>query len=109
MQLALGQKPALQVGDLPRPVAAHFRCHPAIVWLGTDELRKIVTKHPQIRVEQLQYLHYAIRDGVYYVEKYRPNCVTIYYIVDERTYVIGLKPTSRGSRGMGSDLFLHRQ
>ena len=99
MQLALGKPPALQVGDLPRPVAEHLGCHPAIVWLGTAELGKIVRKHgDQIKVENLQCLPYAISDGVYYKDQNRPNCVTVYYR-DKYTnlqYVIGLKPANRG-------------
>jgi len=99
MQLAMGRPPALQVGDLPRPVAQHLKCHPAIVWLGAAELSKIVKKHgSEIKLEQLQCLPFAIRDGEYYSEIKRPNCVTVYYR-DRDTklqYIIGLKPASRG-------------
>jgi hypothetical protein len=99
MQLAAGSLPELYVGDLPRPIAEHLECHPAIVWLGTDELRKIVRKHGHaIRVE-LQCLYMAIRDGSYYSEPERPRCVTIYYRESETelSYVIGLKPACAGT------------
>jgi hypothetical protein len=100
MQLAMGQLPALQMGDLPRPVAEYLKCHPAIVWLGPNELTKIARKHgDDIKLEQLQCMPFALRDGEYYTEDRRPNCVTIIY--RERTaglqYTIGLKAAGRGS------------
>jgi hypothetical protein len=99
MQLARGKPPALQVGDLPRPVAEYLKCHPAIVWLGTPELRKIVNKHSPIRVEQLQRLPLAMQDARYYLEPARPHCVTAFYFepTSERQYILGLKPASHGS------------
>ena len=99
MQLAQGTLPALQVGDLPRPVAEHFKCHPAIIWLGTKELAKIVSKHSDIRLEQLQSLPYMIRDGTHYLEAIHPNSVPIFYrsAAEARWYIIGVKPASRGS------------
>jgi hypothetical protein len=108
MQLAMGQLPALQMGDLPRPVAEYLKCHPAIVWLGPNELAKIVRKHgDDIRHEQLQCMPFAIKDGEYYTEECRPNCVTIIY--RERNvglqYTIGLKAAGGAARS-GSKRFI---
>lgn len=110
MQLSRGKPPALHVGDLPRPVAEQLKCHPAIVWLGTQELSKIVTKHSSIRVEQLQCLPAAIRDGHYYLEQQRPFCLTVFYTeaATGREYIIGLKFCKTRIRSLGSDLFLYR-
>lgn len=60
---------------------------------------EIVTKHSSIRIEQLQCLAAAIRDGRYYLEPARPHCVTAFYRepTAERQYIVGLKPTSGGS------------
>jgi hypothetical protein len=97
MQLAMGRLPALQVGDLPRPVAEYMHCHPAIVWLGAQQLQKIVRDHPEIRVEQLQCLPFAIHDARYYCDKERSNCLTAYYTAELRgQYLIGIKPAIRG-------------
>lgn len=99
MQLVAGKTPALQVGDLPRPVAEFLGCHPAIVWLGHREVQKIVRKHgDSINVPHLQSLPFAIKDGSYYSDPSRTNCVTIYHRFshDELQYVIGLKPADRG-------------
>jgi len=100
MQLVAGKLPALQVGDLPRPVAEHLGCHPAIVWLGHNEVQKIVMKHGDcINVPQLQCLPFAIRDGAYYFEPNRLKSVTVFhrFANDDLQYVIGLKPADRGS------------
>jgi hypothetical protein len=66
MQLAMGQKPALQVGDLPRIVAEYLGCHPAIVFLGHRELMKIGGKHGEIKHAELQQLPFMIAKGAYY-------------------------------------------
>jgi hypothetical protein len=98
MQLVAGQKPSLQVGDLPRPVAEYLRCHPAIVYLGHSEVLKIVRKHREIRVEELQCLPYAIANGEYRDDPQRGQCVTVYYNESTRNklYIVGLKSACRG-------------
>ncbi len=60
IQLVCGQKSSLPVGDLPQDVAKYLGCHPGIVYLGHKEVLKIVRKHPEIRVEELQCLPFAI-------------------------------------------------
>ncbi len=98
MQLVAGQLRSLQVGDLPRPVAEHLKCHPAVVYLGHKEVLKIAGKHKEIIVPHLQYLPYAIKEGSYYEEAPRPLCVTILYTDKEtsKSYLIGLKSAGRG-------------
>jgi hypothetical protein len=39
MQLAMGQRPNVIVGDLPTPLSRILGCHPAIVYLGRKECR----------------------------------------------------------------------
>ena len=60
IQLVCGQKSSLPVGDLPQDVAKYLGCHPGIVYLGHKEVLKIVRKHREIRVEELQCLPFAI-------------------------------------------------
>jgi hypothetical protein len=60
MQLVSGQKSSLPVGDLPQDVAKYLGCHHGIVYLGHKEVLKIVRKHPEIHVEELQCLPFAI-------------------------------------------------
>src|SRR5580700_5202100 len=71
MQLVSRQRTSLQVGDLPRIVATYLQCHPAIVYLGHEEILKIVHKHPEIRVEELQCLPFAISKGEYREDRQR--------------------------------------
>jgi hypothetical protein len=100
MQLVAGQKKTLPVGDLPRDVAEYLGCHPAIVYLGHREVLKIVNKHGEnVRVEQLQCLHLAIRDGEYRADPGRKRSVSIYYQnpYDGHLYLIGIKPADKGS------------
>ena len=60
IQLVSGQKSSLPVGDLPQDVAKYLGCHLGLVYLGHKEVLKIVRKHPEIRVEELQCLPFAI-------------------------------------------------
>src|SRR5262245_8522458 len=98
MQLVAGQKTSLPVGDLPHDVAKYLKCHPAIAYLGHKEVTKIVRKHGDVRIEQLQSLPYAIKDGEYRDDPGRGNCVTIYWEnpTDRALYLIGLKSASIG-------------
>lgn len=98
MQLGRGQKPALQVGDLPRPVAEYLNCHPAIVFLGHRELLKIGGKHKEIGAAEFQQLPFLIKCGRYYEDARRPRCVTVFYELpsDGKLYVAGLKAAARG-------------
>jgi hypothetical protein len=98
MQLVSGQKPSLQVGELPRVVAEHLGCHPAIVYLGHEEVLKIVRKHPKIRVEELQCLPFAIAKGEYREDHERGKCVTVFYNepTKNKLYLIGLKSACAG-------------
>lgn len=94
MQLVMGQKQALTVGDLPRIVATAVGCHPAVVYLGHREVAKIVRGHGDgIGVEQLQCLTFAIKDAEYRLDAMRRNALSLYYHnpVDNEFYVIGLK------------------
>jgi len=90
MQLVSGQKSSLQVGDLPRTVASYLRCRPAIVYLGHEEVLKIVHKHSEIRVEELQCLPFAIAKGEYREDRQRGRCVTIFYKspINNKLYII---------------------
>jgi hypothetical protein len=98
MQLVSGQKSSLQVGDLPRIVAEYLGCHPAIVYLGHNEVIKIVRKHSAIRVEELQCLPFAIAKGEYREDQARGKCVTVFYNEPSKNklYIIGLKSACRG-------------
>jgi hypothetical protein len=99
MQLVSGQKRSLPVGDLPIIVANYMNCHPAIVYLGHKEVIKIVGKHGEkIRVEQLQCLPFAIKNGEYRADHARNRTVSIYYRnpFDKELYVIGIKAASKG-------------
>jgi hypothetical protein len=98
MQLALGQRQALTVGDLPRTVAEYLRCHPAIVYLGHRELKKIFDKHGEIAVAQFQQLPFAISKGKYLYDAKRRQSVTILYKSpdDNLIYLAGLKATDSG-------------
>ncbi|WP_045369001.1 hypothetical protein [Methyloceanibacter caenitepidi] len=99
MQTLLGQKDALPVGDLPRPVAEHMRCHPAVVFLGSNEIKKIRMKHPEIGYEELQLLFLAIREGEYRTDdQRRERCATVFWTFKEtgETFVVGLKSASQG-------------
>src|SRR5208337_5479177 len=79
IQLVCGQKSSLPVGDLPQDVAKYLGCYPGIVYLGHKEVLKIVRKHPEIRVEELQCLPFAIALGEYREDAHRERCVTIFY------------------------------
>jgi len=99
MQLFAGQKPSLQVGELPRPVAAHLRCSPGVVYLGHNEFRKIVGKHTEVCVADVQLLHDAVRNGRYYSdEQGRSNCATIIHErgSEEMAFLVGLKVAEKG-------------
>jgi hypothetical protein len=98
MQLVSGQKSSLPVGDLPRAVAKHLGCHPAIVYLGHKEVLKIVRKHPEISVEELQCLPFAIAQGEYHEDTCRAQCVTIFYNepTKSKLYIIGVKSACSG-------------
>lgn len=99
MQLALGTKKSLQVGDLPEAVAQHMGCHPAIVFLGHRELIKITKKHQEIEVTEFQYLSIAIREGCYRTDDQdRLHHVTVLYERPDNgvTYLIGLKAAEKG-------------
>jgi hypothetical protein len=112
MQLVSGQKPSLQVGDLPRVVAEHLGCHPAIVYLGHEEVLKIVRKHPKIRVEELQCLPFAIAKGEYREDPERGKCVTVFYNepTKNKLYLIGLKSACAGGEvGFSPSIGLRRK
>jgi len=98
MQLVAGQRKSLQVGDVPFLIAQRLNCHPAIVYLGHKEVLKIVGKHGEgIRVEQLQTIWLAIRDGEYRSDPNRTNkAISVYYRepVSSELYVVGLKRVS---------------
>jgi hypothetical protein len=99
MQLVAGRKQSLPVGDLPRGIANYMNCHPGIVYLGHREVIKIVGKHGEkIRVEQLQCLPFAIKDGEYRADPARGGSVSIYYRnpFDNELYVIGIKAAAKG-------------
>jgi hypothetical protein len=99
MQLANGQRTSLPVGDLPRPVAEHLGCHPAIVYLGSKEFAKIVRKHSELKVAEFQQLPFAISKGKYLQDEARPRSATVIYRSNEdrRLYLVGIKSAGRGS------------
>lgn len=98
MQLALGQRPHLFMGELPRPVATYLRCSPGLVYLGTREFHKIANKHPEIRREEFQSLPHFIRWGRYYSDARRSNCLTLfaYGLENRQLYLCGLKAAENG-------------
>ena len=93
IQLVCGQKSSLPVGDLPQDVAKYLGCHPGIVYLGHKEVLTIVRKHPEIHVEELQCLPFAIALGEYREGAHRECCVTIFYNepIKNTLYIIGVK------------------
>lgn len=99
MQLATGLRSELAVGDLPRPVASYLRCDPAIVFLGTAVMKKVVTKHQVADWEPFQLLPLVVRDGIYYRDAARSNCVTVVYSHPEtgKLYLTGIKSASSGA------------
>jgi hypothetical protein len=110
IQLVSGQKSSLPVGDLPRDVAKYLGCHLGIVYLGHKEVLKIVRKHPEIRVEELQCLPFAIALGEYREDAHRECCVTIFYnepikntLYFDRSANIGYGRGKRVSRAIADD------
>ncbi len=98
MEFAAGRKPAIQVGDLPRPVAEFLRCHPAIVWLGIETFYKIAKKHPEIAVAEFQQLFLLVASGAYYLDPDRPRSVTVYRQLADSPefYMTALKSAAGG-------------
>lgn len=97
MEFAAGRKPAIRVGELPRPVAELLHCHPAIVWLGLETFYKIARKHPEIAVAEFQQLYFLIAKGTYHRDPARPNCVSVHSpLVDEALCTAALKAADRG-------------
>lgn len=98
MQLALGQRPYLLVGELPRPVATYLGCNPGLVYLGRNELMKITFKHKEIAREELQCLPHMIKSGRYLTVSDRANCVTIIAagLATDLLYQCGIKATANG-------------
>lgn len=98
MQLAMGQKTSLVMGDLPRPVAAIMNCHPAVVYLGNNELHHIASSHKEIQREELQMIPWLIKGGSYYFHHQFPKCLTVFgeLMHDGKLYTIGLKSANGG-------------
>ncbi|MCL6707443.1 hypothetical protein M8R20_10560 [Pseudomonas sp. R2.Fl] len=98
MQLALGHRPHLLVGDLPRPVAAFLGCHPAVVYLGHETMLHIAEKHPEMKREEFQMMPYLLRSGSYYFQPGRPRSVSVFGSLDHdrKRYMIGLKSAEKG-------------
>lgn len=98
MQLALGQKAHLKMGDLPRPVATLLKCHPAIIFLGKDEFRHIASSHPEMKREEFQLVPWLVKNGSYYLDPGRKNQVTIFGRLDhdEKLYTLGIKAVDNG-------------
>ena len=99
MMLAIGTKPELKVGDLPRPVAEYLGCHPAVVFLGYKEFQKIAKKHDKIRREEFQTLPIMIKKGRYIKDAGRRNCVTVFYSDPDsgNIYTAGIKSACQGA------------
>lgn len=98
MQLGLGLLKSVPVGDLPRVVAVHLGCHPAVVYLGYKELYKIAGKHTDVAYREFQFLPYMISDGRYVSDPKRASAVTVFYRNPENglLYTAGLKSAERG-------------
>jgi hypothetical protein len=98
MQLALGQRDHLKMGDLPRTVAEITGCHPAIVYLGKREFWHIARSHPEMQREEFQLVPWLLKDGSYYVDERRPNQMTIYGRLqhDRKLYALCLKAVDHG-------------
>lgn len=99
MQVILGQRPVLTVGNLPRPVADHLKAHPGIVFLRHIELKHILSDHTYILPYDVMHLTFAIESGAYYEDPKRKNAVTcLYHNQDSgRFYTVGIKTASNGS------------
>ncbi|MEQ8446910.1 MAG: hypothetical protein RIB57_13575 [Pelagibacterium sp.] len=98
MQLAVGQKTSLVMGDLPRPVAAIMNCHPAIVYLGHNEFRHIASSHLEMQREEFQMIPWLIKGGAYYFHEGYPKSLTIFGELahDNKLYTLGLKSANGG-------------
>lgn len=98
MQLAMGRKPNLVMGDLPRPMAALMNCHPAIVYLGHKEFHHIVTRHKEMQREEFQLIPSLIKTGTYYAHDQYPRSLTIFgeLLHDGKLYTLGLKSANGG-------------
>lgn len=98
MQLALGQRPNLTMGDLPRPVARIMNCHPAIVFLGHKEFQHIASSHKEIQRAEFQLIPWLIRDGSYYFHAQYPKSITVFgqLMHDNKLYTLGLKAAGGG-------------
>jgi hypothetical protein len=99
MQVILGQRPVLTVGDLPRPVATYLKAHPAIVFLRHSELKHILSDHTYIAPFDVMNLTFAIEKGAYFEDPKRKNAVTCIYrnADNDRYYTVGIKTASNGS------------
>lgn len=98
-QLITGKRHPLTVGDLPRRVAEHMGCHPAVVYLGRKELFHILETHQNdISLDHVQQFHLAIRDGRYVANPKTNRRVDLFYRAtpDDRPYLIGIKSAERG-------------
>lgn len=99
MQVILGQRPVLTVGDLPRAVASHLNASPGIVFLRHIELKHILKDHTYIAPFDVMHLTFAIESGAYFEDPKRKNAVTCLYrnADNDRYYTVGIKTASNGS------------
>lgn len=108
MQLAMDQRDSLTVGDLPRPVAEHYGCHPAVVFLGSKVLKKIMAKHTGIEASDVQLLAHMISHGAYYThhDPNRPHCMNVFCPRPEtgKLFLVGLKAADSGHEVGGGTL-----
>jgi hypothetical protein len=98
MDLSMRRRPHLYVGELPRPVATYLGVNPGLVYLGTDEFHHIVSKHADVRQEEVQQLFLMIRHGFYYRDPSRRNCITVFWTMPEtvKPFLVGLKAANSG-------------
>ena len=98
-KLGTGQRPSLQVGNLPENVAKYLNCHPAIVFLGENEFRHILDGHPEVSRAEYQMIFKLIKSGSYYRDASRPRSLTIYGYMEhnDKLYCLGLKSAAKGS------------
>ena len=97
LDLLAGRRRFLTVGDLPRPVADHLRCHPAVVYLRNLEARKIWETHQEVTGIDLLQMSLALTKGCYYADPKRARCVTSIYTAENgKPYVLGLKSADNG-------------
>ena len=98
MQLVLGQRKFLTIGNLPFPVRTHFGCNPGVIYLRHQEALHIFNDHSDVGPNDALLIGLAVERGCYYQDPKRPNCATAIWHNPEtgKPYQVGLKVVGTG-------------